>query len=465
MITLRLATVAIGLSLAQSTVAADLRTIYDIAVNNDPQLGIAKATFMSRNEQVVQARSALLPQVRLGANLTERETTFEVSGGAGIDTNPDSPTFGEVIATPGTAVTQDSSSQSWTLSIQQPIFRLDAWFLFRGAKNLQAQAQAEFASAQQDLIVRAAEGYLNILEAQDLLTSANAERDAVQRQLEQVQQRFDVGLVAITDVLEARAAYDTSTVSVIEAEGGQVVTFETLLRLTGEKFDNVSGLSDVFPVGYPDPHDEEAWVQTALQQNLELIAARESLNVTRKQLQSARAKHLPTLDAFASANHSAVDNRPTDTQNISLSLNVPLYSGGAVRSASKQAAYQMEQAQRNFDLVQRQTVESTRNLFSAINTDVARVRARLKNIESIQSALDATETGYEVGTRNIVDVLVAQQRLFLAQFQYASARYRYIKDTLRLKANVGALNPQDIYDLNAFLVAEKTVHKTTPSTQ
>jgi outer membrane protein len=125
----------------------------------------------------------------------------------------------------------------------------------------------------------------------------------------------------------------------------------------------------------------------------------------------------------------------------------------------------MEQAQRNFDLVQRQTVESTRNLFSAINTDVARVRARLKNIESIQSALDATETGYEVGTRNIVDVLVAQQRLFLAQFQYASARYRYIKDTLRLKANVGALNPQDIYDLNAFLVAEKTVHKTTPSTQ
>jgi outer membrane protein len=146
-------------------------------------------------------------------------------------------------------------------------------------------------------------------------------------------------------------------------------------------------------------------------------------------------------------------------------LNVPIFSGGATASGSKQAGYRLEQSQRNFDLIQRQTVENTRNLFSAINTDVARVRARLRGIESSQSALDATQTGYEVGTRNIVDVLLAQQRLYLAQFQYASARYQYIRDTLRLKQTVGSLSPEDVYALNKFITADKSVARITPTTR
>ena len=144
-------------------------------------------------------------------------------------------------------------------------------------------------------------------------------------------------------------------------------------------------------------------------------------------------------------------------------LNVPIYTGGAVRSQAKQAGYELEQAQQTFDLTQRQVVETTRNLFTAINTDVARVKARLKGIESSQSALEATQTGYEVGTRNIVDVLVAQQRLYLAQFQYASARYQYIRDTLNLKQTVGSLSPDDIYGLNNYIVENKPISRITPT--
>jgi len=149
---------------------------------------------------------------------------------------------------------------------------------------------------------------------------------------------------------------------------------------------------------------------------------------------------------------------------MELQLNVPIYNGGAIRSRSKQTSYLLDQAQRNFDLTQRTVVEDTRTLYTAINTDVARVNARLRGIESSQSALDATQTGYEVGTRNIVDVLLAQQRLFLAQFQYASARYQYIKDTLRLKQVVGTLSPADILDLNNYMSATQTVGKIKPTT-
>ena len=150
---------------------------------------------------------------------------------------------------------------------------------------------------------------------------------------------------------------------------------------------------------------------------------------------------------------------------MALQLNIPLYSGGATRSQAKQAGYLLEQAQRNFDLTQRTVVENTRTLYSALNTDVARVNARLRGIESSQSALDATQTGYEVGTRNIVDVLLAQQRLFQAQFQYASARYAYIRDTLRLKQTVGTLSPDDIADLNQYLSATQTVRKISSKTR
>lgn len=440
----------IALLISASTQAASLDEIYTLAVINDPQLGAAKAGFMARSEVVNQARAGLLPSISLNGSTSQNERTI---------LQPSFPT-------------ENYNDNGWQAVLRQPVFRLSNWFQFQQSKNIKAQAQAQFTAEQQELIYRVADNYLNILEAQDRWSAANAERDAVQRQLEQVQQRFDVGLVAITDVLESTAAFDSSTVNVIEAEGAQAVTFESLLRLTGQAFYEIDGLNPEFPVNYPEPRDEEAWVMAAVQQNYSLIAAREGVNAAERDLQAARSGHLPTLDAQATYNRNNSGSRgffgngtESEQQTMALQLNIPLYSGGATRSQAKQAGYLLEQAQRNFDLTQRTVVENTRTLYSALNTDVARVNARLRGIESSQSALDATQTGYEVGTRNIVDVLLAQQRLFQAQFQYASARYAYIRDTLRLKQTVGTLSPDDIADLNQYLSATQTVRKISSKTR
>jgi len=433
--------------------ATNLANIYDLSVNNDPQLAVAKASYMATREALPQARAGLLPNISVTGSTAANKQTI-------VNSNS----------------TDEYNNYSWQAALVQPLFRLDRWFRFQGAKNIEAGALAQFAGQQQELIFRVSDSYLNILEANAQLVSARAEQDAVKRQLEQVQQRFDVGLVAITDVLESTAAFDSSTVNVIEAEGRQDITFETLLRLTGERYVEIEGLADEFPIEYPEPNNEQDWVDRALQSNYELIAAREDVSAAQQTLYASRSGHLPTVDAqarYSESNSGASRNflggGGEDTQveqrSYSLVLNIPVFAGGATRSGAKQAGYELERTQRNFDLVQRQTVENTRNLFSAINTDVARVRARLRGIESSQSALDATQTGYEVGTRNIVDVLLAQQRLYLAQFQYASARYQYIRDTLRLKQTVGSLSPDDIYALNKFITADKSVARIRPTTR
>lgn len=427
--------------------AANLADIYDLAVNNDPQLAAASASYKASAENITQSRAGLLPVISLGVR-----TTY-------TDRNVINADFRDRF-----------NDNGWQASLRQPIFRLENWFRFQQSKNVVAQARAQFAADQQELIFRVSDSYLTILEANDRLSSSNAERNAVKRQLEQVQQRFDVGLVAITDVLESTAAFDSSTVNVIEAEGAQVISFETLLRLTNRPFNDISGLSFDFPIEYPEPNNEEAWVEQALQGNFSIIAAREAVKAARNNLRVSRSGHLPTVDAditYIQSRSGGSNNFGAEVEqnSASLSLNIPIFNGLATRSAAKQSGYLLDQTQRNLDLTQRTVVENTRNLFVAINTDVARVKARLRGIESSQSALDATETGYEVGTRNIVDVLLAQQRLYLAQFQYASARYQYIKDTLRLKQSVGSLSPDDIYGLNKFITTDISVARITPTTR
>lgn len=430
--------------------AADLTEIYNLAVKNDPLLAIAEASYMGIKETVIQARAALLPLVTLGASTSDNRRRVPIPRLPGIPPQP--------------AIITHFNSHGFQATITQPVFQLDRWYQFQQAKYIAAQAKATFAAQQQDQILRVADSYFTILEAEDLLDASSAERDAVQRQLEQVQQRFNVGLVAITDVLESAAAYDTSTVNVIEAEGAQRISFETLLRLTGQSFNAVAGLSSQFPVAAPEPNDEEAWVKAALVQNYQLQATREALKAAEKELKAAKAIRYPSVDANITYTDSVTGGgdffgAKQDTRSAAIRVNIPIYQGGGISSRVRQAAYGLEEAQKNLDLTRKTVIENTRILFTAINTDVGRVRARLKGIESSQSALEATQTGYEVGTRNIVDVLLVQQRLYEAQFRYASARYKYIKDTLALKQLAGSLSPQDIYDLNQFLESDAPVER------
>ena len=431
-----------------SAQAANLSDIYKLAVGNDPQLRAAEARFLSRSEVVKQSRAGLLP-------------TFSILGVTADNSR---------IFLSSSYPKDNYNDHRWQAVLRQPIFRLENWFRFQQSRNIKAEAVATFAAEQQSLMVRVAESYFTILERESFLSASKAERDAVQRQLEQVRQRFDVGLVAITDVLESRAAYDSSTVNVIEAEGAQSTSFEPLLRLTGQPMGQVHGLDRDFPVRHPEPEDEDEWVRIALETNYEIIAAKERVKSAQHQMQMAKSNHYPVIDAEVSYMHSVSGGlsflgNKMDQRAMTLSMTLPIYQGGAVRSAIRQAGYDLEAAQQALDLEQRRIVEATRNLYSAVNTDVARVRARLRGIESSESALDATRTGYEVGTRNIVDVLQAQQRLYLSRFQYASARYRYVLDTLRLKQAVGILNPDDLYDLNRFIDSSIIVDRTSAHTR
>ena len=430
------------LYLTNQCFASSLKEVYELAIANDPELAAAEASFKAQEEIIVQRRAALLPSVSVG-------------GGS---------TVGERWILSNDIPSEPSGSHGWSASLSQPIFRIDSWYRFRQGKDLKAQAAANFAIAQQELIVRVTDSYLTILESQAALTSAKAERDAVKRQLDQVQQRFDVGLVAITDVLEAQAAYDSSIVAVIEREGAQSISFEALLRITGKTITEVSGIIEDMPITSPNPGSVEDWIERALTNNFRLKAAKEGLRASEKDVQIARSGHLPTINASAVWSHNVTEGRTflgskTNTRSYSINVNLPLYQGGQVRSASRQAVFNLASAQENFDYLQRTTVENTRNLFTAIKTDVARVRARERSIESSQSALDATKTGYEVGTRNIVEVLQAQRQLYLAQFQYASARYQYIRDNIRLKEIVGNLSPADVYSLDQFVEVESTIKR------
>ncbi len=287
------------------------------------------------------------------------------------------------------------------------------------------------------------------------------QRGGVVSNLEPFQQnqetdRFDVGLVAITDVLESQAAYDSAVVRRIQANGDHDIFFETLSTLSGESYEALDRLSEKLPIVNPNPIDEQEWVSAALARNYGIRTAQEQLGAARRTVRARRSGHLPTIDATVTQVHSVTGSPnffgadTTDQTVYGLQFNMPLYNGGVVRSRAKEAKALERQAHELLLNQQRTVTRDTRNLYQAVATDVVRVRARLKAIKSSQSALDATETGYEVGTRNIVDVLQAQQRLFSSQFDYADSRYNYVIDLMLLKQVAGALEKADLEELNTY---------------
>lgn len=445
-------------ALASSAHSANLAEVYQAAAQNDPVLGAAKEDYAARKELVPQTRAGLLPNVNLIGQRSENRLEFP--GVTFEDTNPASPTFGAQFNVPG----EKYSAHSWQAQAVQPLLDLPAYYNYRGAQSRSAAAGYEYTAAEQALIFRVVQAYLNILRGQDLVDSTSAEVAAVKRQQEQVQQRFDVGLVAITDVLDATAAYDNSVVRRIVAEGAQGIFFETLFTLTGISYDQVDRISASLPIVDPVPIDEEVWVTTALANNPLVLASRQDQISAQRDLSARQAGHLPTVDALAS--YTKTDTGApnflggrTELRTYALQMQLPIYQGGFTNSKVREARYRLIQAG---DLLRNRewTVSrDIRNLMREVSIDVSRVQARLKAIKSSESALEATQTGYEVGTRNIVDVLQAQQRLYLSQFELADARYQYMLDMMDLKQTAGVIVPADLMDLNSFADSAHVVHK------
>ena len=456
------AALACALALHGAPAAAiNLADAYADALKNDPVVKAATAGNEARRQLIPQARASLLPRASFGANTSKNKRSFPVPPVQ--DTNPGSPTFGRLVELPDISYNE----HSWQVQVNQPIVNVAAWFDLRSASSSVQAAAAQLKATEQALIVRVVRSYLDVLRAQDRLDASRAQETAVKRQLEQVQQRFEVGLVAITDVLEAQAAFDNSAVARIQADGDLHVFFEILETLTGTHYESLDRLAESLPIINPEPADEEAWVQTALQDNHNIQAAQAQLEAAKRALAARRAGHLPTIDGAITRSHFSTGGLSflgdkIDTTTYALSINLPIYQGGFTHAKAKEARFLAEQARQQLLNQQLMVTRDTRNLFQAVATDVVRVGARLKAIASSESALEATEAGYEVGTRNIVDVLLAQQRLYASQFDYADSRYNYVADLMLLKQAAGELVAADVEELNGFTDAANPVVRGKP---
>lgn len=424
---------------APGRAADNLLDIYQLAEQNDPQFKAAEATHMAALEAKPQSRALLLPDLSFSARAAREREDIKSSSSAIFSTE-----------------TLYSTTKAYSLSLTQPLFNTEYFNQLRQADAVIGQADAELAVAQQDLIIRVAQRYFDVLAAVDNLEFARAEKNAVERQLEQTKQRFDVGLIAITDVHEAQAAYDLAVAQEIEAENQLSSSEEALRELTGQQPEALANLTEKMRLIPPDPTNIDTWTDTALDQNFALIAAEFAVKAARAEVKLQRSGHFPTLDI--TANHGFTDisggsfgARETEDDTIGLQLNVPLYSGGIVNSRVREAAQQLEQAKANLEQQHRSTFRQARDAYLSTTAAINRVKAFQQAVISAQSALDATEAGLEVGTRTTVDVLDARQELFRARQNHAGSRYDYILNTLRLKQAAGVLNSVDLEQINDWL--------------
>lgn len=444
----------LALLLCAGTSQADsLNEIYQHALKNDHSFRAARAGYEIGLEEKNLGRAGLLPQIN--GQVTWEKTESD-SNGLRDERNP----LTDVIALDQPVLSTGTSTESgYAVVLTQPLFDLGAWHDYKQGGLDSKAAEAEFKAEQQNLIIRTAEAYFDALRAVDNFETSKAEEKALSHQLEQTKKRFEVGLTAITEVHEAQASYDNAVANRLLLEGQVGISFEALEVITGQSYQFLNPLKPSFPITRPEPQTREAWVEFAVENNFLLAAASLRAESSRQLARQQKAGHYPTLTGnvtvFDSNTEGESDSLNSDIDNdghsIGLTLDVPLFSGGATSAARRIAAKGYIQARENYLQTQRDTVQQARSLHLSVLTDVATVKARKQAITSSQSALDATQAGYEVGTRDLVDVLVSQRALYTAQRNYADALYTYVLNTLRLKQVAGLLTDKDIVELDKWL--------------
>ncbi|MGH8372531.1 MAG: TolC family outer membrane protein [Gammaproteobacteria bacterium] len=443
--------------------SADLWDVYQLALKNDPTFAQAQANYQAQVENKAIARAGYLPNLSLNA---DRQLSRS-SGSFPLVYDPNTNTY--------LNANLDTRSYSTTYSLQltQPIFDWSAWKTLDQADASVAQAAANFEAAQQDLILRTATAYFNVLNARDTLASDNVAKLAYAKQLEQAKEKYQVGMSAITDVQEAQAAYDQAVADEIGGEQ-QVITAEEQLRaITGEVVGDLQEPLTDMPLHSPDPASAKSWVDQALKQNPSLLAAQAAVDVSSANVGIKEAGHYPklnlTLTHNKNNNSQILDATPplgqltnTNGNTLMLNLSVPLFEGGGTSAQVSQAERQLDAAKDQAKFVTRQTEQQARTAYLGVLTGISQVQALKQSVQSNQTSLQATETGMQVGTRTIVDVLTARQNLLKAQTGFANSRYNYLKSILQLKQAAGILTPDDIKKLNAFMQVPAPTMDTTP---
>ncbi len=422
--------------------AEDLLQVFGLAETQDPQFRGVEANLRAVKEQRPQARAQLLlPEVNAGADIAWNDQDIESDGGA--------------FAGLGGGGDTSFDTRSWSVNLRQPVYHRDRIIALQQVDQRIAEAELGLSAARQELMQRTATRYFLVLAGQDNLEFAIAEKTSLGRQLEQARQRFEVGLIAITDVQEAQAAYDVAVADEIAAQNALDNAHELLRELTGGERLTLVELGEAMPLASPEPADVEQWATAALQQNLLLQQALAGAAVAEREISIQASGHYPSLDVVGSTGYQLQGGRfgstDIDASAIGLQLSVPLYLGGQVVSRTREAGYRYEQALEAVEQQRRAAEREARNAYLGVVSGISRVTALKQAVLSTETALAATQAGFEVGTRTTVDVVAAEREVYGAKRDYARARYDYILDTLRLKLAAGTLGPQDLGLVNAWL--------------
>lgn len=430
----RLLALAVLASTVGSTAyALDLEQAYQQALKNDPQWATINNQYLSDSLKVELSRGALKPTIGLSAAVNANK----------VD--------------PESAASYNYTGTQLALQLRQPLYRADLWKAYSKAQALNSVNEANLRQKLQEQVQRVSEAYFNVLRAEETLGASKSEEAALKRQLEQAQKRFDVGLIAKTDVLEAQAQLDGATASRISQEVGLASAREVLASIIGTDASQLSGLRADFIVTAPQPSNPDDWVKLARDKNPQLASARFNYEAAQQAVEEQRSAYRPTIDLVASvSNRDNGNTLPASANNASqmtagVELQWPLYTGGRTATAIKQASFASDAARDQVTSIERQLTAQTRTAYLNASADSYRVAARQQAVKSSEAALAATKAGYDVGTRNIVDVLLAERNVYAAKRDHANSRYDYVINTLKLRSASGQLTALDIKELNGWL--------------
>ena len=435
----------------------NLLEVYQRARTGDPVLREAEARLMAAQETRSQARSFLFPEIDASGNFTRSDSRSTLLFYAPTPTGE----FAPIIETS----TSDARTRGWGLTLRQTLFDWGAIIAIGASRDILAQSEADFEAARQESMLRTSQTYFAVLGAQDELTAQSAARTAIARQLEQAQKRFEVGLIAITDVQEAQAAHDQAVAAEIGAKRALASAEEQLREIVGAPMPvaNLTRPGDGMPLPLPSPNVEQSWVDTALQQNPSLVSARLAASIAESEVKLRRSESLPSLELVADTGGGngnrgrgfrgqSSDFRDSNRNNsIRLTLSVPIFDGFNRSSRIREARFLQRASTERLEGVERMVVRQTRDAFLGVSSEISRVNALRQAVSSSRTALRATEAGYEIGTRTIVDVLAARQALVAAESNYARSRYDFIINVLALKNAAGILSEADLAEVSSWM--------------
>jgi len=431
---LTLLTVALA-CVAQVALGADLSSIYQLARANDAVFAAAQEAYKAGLEKLPQGKALLRPTINLSANLNHTDTQSSNVG-----------------------YSKTSDPYGYSLSLTQPIYRKQNLETYEQAKLQVLQAEQQLKVAEQDLQLRVAKAYFDVLQAQDVLATARSQKQAFAEQLAQARKSFEVGAATITDTHEAQARYDLTTAQEIAGQNDLEVKKRALEKIVNQEAPTLALLNEQARMRLPEPNSMDAWVKQAEADSLAVALGRTAQEAARREVDKQKGGHMPTLDLKASYSDNrgqslaTTSNVATQTGTISLEFVLPIYQGGATSSRVREASANLEKARHELDNARRQATLDARQAYLGVLSGSAQVQALEQALVSSEAQLRSTKLGLEVGVRTGVDVLNAQQQVYTTRKDLAAARYQTLIAGLTLKAAAGALHESDLKALDALLV-------------